>query len=361
MTNQHLVTNLLHDMKSWAVQNADKYLYVPLAKQHTDSTDSDEPLVPELGYFRLWLSEMFLAQSRQWFRDWYPAVHSSVQLRFGNQNTVRFSHVTRTPQDTLAQGVLLNYPLTELMPFKGGVVEIEAGLLALQGTDYLKASIDLLKDFSSLVAAPLGQALGIAEKVSNAIQNLFGATNGQVHLTWHQTLTSAGGGGSHEMKPGYIAVILATENKVNKERLYVKKDRLYYSQRVVDEPTPLQGYDYMLFRIETRKERDDWRLKNIQEPLDQAIEALLTGNSQKASFFKQLALVAASQSPDLTVYDRRRVAQAIKGELEYYESTGLGAIGDNVRDLNSIMATRAIPIENAVALGEITFDELFAK
>lgn len=351
---------MVNILRNWATQNADRYLYVPIPRERTDTAHSSESLEPDQSYFRLWLSEMFLTTSRRWFRDWYPSVQSTVKLNFGGKNGVEFSRVARVSEERLGQGVQLNYRLTELMPFKGGVVEIEAGLIALQGADYLKAVIGMLQDFSTLVAAPLGQALDVAEKVSSSMGNLLSATDGEVHLTLHQTFVSKGGGGGNDLKPGYIAIILATKDQVSKERLCVKNDQLLYSAQPGKQPTSLQGYDYMLFRIESRKERDDWRLKNIEDPLQKATEALLMRDMKGANFFGNLALSAAMVSPDLTINDRRRVVQAIKEELKQIADLGLGAVGGEVQNLNEIMATRAIPVEQAAALGEISLDELFA-
>jgi hypothetical protein len=147
---------------------------------------------------------------------------------------------------------------------------------------------------------------------------------------------------------------------VARDRLSVKEDRLYYSIKPSSQPVPFTGYDYMLFRVEGRNQRDDWRLKNIQEPLDKAIEATLQGESEKAGAYRTVALTAALQSPDLAVYDRRRVAQAIKEELVAIGSEGLGAVGDEIRDLNSIVEARAISMDQAAARGEMSFEELFA-
>jgi hypothetical protein len=353
------LASLWDTIRGLAQRNTDQYLYVPISRAHTEPDYDDQPLKPERSYFRLWLAEMFLTQSRAWFQDWYPAVHSSVRLKFGSQPDVNFSRVVRAPEEALANGVLLNYRLTELMPFNGGVVELEAGLLALQGSNYLKTAIDVLANFSSLVAAPLGQALAVAEKVSSGMQDMLGSTNGKVHLPFHQTFTGTGGGGGSEFKPGYIAVFLATAHQVDKDRLSVKNDRLHYATNSGDDPRPFQGYDYMLFRIEGREERDDWRLQNIQEPLDKAKEALIQDERDKADAFKKMALVTAWQSPDLTTYDRRRVVQAIKDELDAIAREGFAAVPPEERDLHGVMVRRAMPLRKAATLGKLQFEELF--
>jgi hypothetical protein len=252
----------------------------------------------------------------------------------------------------LNRGVLRNYPLTQLVPYNGGVVELEAALVAMQGTSLIDAGIKVLKDFSDLIAPPLTQALGIAQKVASGIENLLGATNGTVHLGMHQAFASQGGGGN-EFRSGYVAVILATATQVTKEELSVKEGQLHYRGN------PLEGYDYLLLRIEGRKERDDWRMKNIEEAISKAAEALIQGEKEKADAYKKIALTAAFTSPDLVVNDRRRVVQAIKEELKMIEQSGQAAVPTESRNLNDIMVARAITIEDAKAMGEMSFEDLF--
>ena len=350
MANNNMAQKLWNGVLSWVNQNANQFLYVPIPKDQTDEDYDDSALEPHKSYFRLWLVEMFLTDRKRWFTNWYPAVHSSVQLRFGDQNNVKLSHVARAPGEALANSVLLNFPVTELVPFSGGVVELEASLLALKGDSTLQSAIGALQSFSGLVSAPLGQMLSVAEVVSSSMQEMINASNGGVHLAVHQAFSAPGQGNS--LVPGYFAVILATADEVNPAQLSVKEGQLFRKDR------RFTGYDYMLYRIEGRAERDDWRLKNIQEPLDRAIEAMIQGETEKGNAFKRVALIAAMQSPDLAIHDRRRVALAIKQELDELGDLGLGAVAGEMRDLNQIFNARAITRNQAEAEGELTFEEL---
>ena len=351
MSSDNLAVKLWNSVQSWVNQNAVHYLYVAIPMNATDETYDPAPLVADASYLRLWLSEMFVTKKRTWFVDWYPAVHTSVQLMFGSR-TVSLTHVAQAPNEILAQGVLLNFPVTELVPFRGGVVTVQAALLGLQGENYLQAAVGTLESFSGLLTAPLGQVLEVATKISSAMQDLLNATNGQVHLALQQAFTSAGAGGN-PLRPGYFAVVLATDTQIDPNQLTVKQGRLRY------QGTPFTGFDYMLFRIEARKERDDWRLANIEMPLQKAIAALLTGNSKDAEAFKTTALIAALEADDLAVHDRRRVALAIKQELSELASLGEGATSAEERSLGDIVATRAMPIEVAISQGKLAMEELF--
>jgi hypothetical protein len=345
---------LWNTIKSWATANATHCVVEPIPLARTDLTGSDAPLVPYKSYMRLWLADMFLAKSRNWFTDEYPAVHTSVQLKFGSE-PVKISHVT-DGSGQIGRGIFQDYALTDLMPFNGGIVEIQSGLIALKGTNYLKGTIGILKDFSGLVGAPLGQTLDIAEKVSTGLQNLFTDSKGEVALAFHKQYVAAGGGGG-ELRPGYIALVAADPKKFKQDKLSVEKSRLLYAADG-NKPEVLEGYDYMLLRVEGRSERDNWRMKNIEEPLNQAIEETLKRNFDKANEYKTAALLVIFQSPDLAVGDRRRVADAIEAELKEIAGGAQQLVGGKPRSLDDIMKARAPKAKAGGNLPPLTYAEI---
>jgi len=346
-------------VRSWFDDAAQKHVYVQIPPERTDNQGEQAPLKPYGSYFRLWLSEMYLSRRTSWGRSWLPAVHSEVHLAFGGQPGVPITRVAQPPTDKLAEGVRVNYQLTDLLPFNGGVVEIETSLLALKESDQLQTALGLLAGFSSLIQPPIGQALAVAEQVTLGARDLFAAGQGGVHLGFHETLTSEGGGGQ-VLRPGYLAVLLAGQDEVATERLSVSGHRLHYQQTPGGPVRAFDGADYLLLRVEGRTERDDWRLPDIQEPLDQAIIALSQGDEVKGNAYRTVALAAAWQSPDLARDDRRRVVMAIKEELDAFGADPRGATGRMTRGLGELVAGRAMPRERAAAEGELTAAEVFA-
>jgi hypothetical protein len=332
-------------------------VYARIPHERTDVAVEQPPLVPYGSYFRVWLSEMFLTDRVAWGRQVFPAVHAEIHLEYGGRSEV----ISRIAQPS-GPGVWSNQELLGLMPYNGGTVEIEAALLGLPGADYLQQAVGVLASFSNLVVPPFGQVLDVAGKVATGIRDLVGGTQGQVHLGFHETLISAGGGGA-VMRPGYLALVLATQQQLDETRLCVAGDRLLHTRRPGERPQALREFDYMLVRIEGRSERDDWRLKGIQEPLSQALAALarIPPDVPGAQAYQNAALATALQSPDLAELDRRRVVDAIKAEISDVQARGLGAVGDEMRDLNAIMAARAISRERSAALGRLTSAEVFGS
>ena len=358
MPDRNPFQQLLGAIGGWFGRKAGRLVYETIPAERTDRPGEQVPLQPYASYFRLWLSEMYLSRRSGWGRSWLPAVHSEVRLTSGNHEGVTVSRVAQPPQDQLAEGVRLNYQLTDLLPFNGGAVEVEASLLALEESDQLKAALGVLAGFSSLVAPPIGQAMAVAERVSLGARDLITAGQGRVHLGFHETLTSDGGGGQ-VLRPGYLVVLRATGDEVDRGRLHVREHQLHHRG---DDGTlrPFDAADYLLLRVEGRGERDDWRLRDIQEPLDQAILALAEGDAARAAAYRTVALAAAWKSLDLAQLDRRRVVQAIKDELAAFAADPRGATGRTARDLGALVAVRAMPRARAAAEGDLTAAEVFA-
>lgn len=326
-------------IRQWAEQNTERYIYERIPNARTDVEIDEMPLVPDESYFRVWLAEMYLARSREWFTEWYPAVQASVNLRFGDEAPTTFSRIVRAPNDALARGVLMNYPLTELLPYRGGILEVEAALMAFRGTggtDYISAALGLLENFGGLISPPLGQALQVAQAVNKGIDDIIAAADGRVHLSLHQAFIS--GEASNALRAGFIAVILATEDQINPEKLSIKENRLML------DGAPLTGYDYMLLQIERRAERDDWQLSYIDDLMDKVANAYAFGREEEAETFQQALKYAVYDSNDFTFQDKIRVLRAIKQRIDMFKQPFTDAqpsLNDLVRRESSFLPRSA--------------------
>ena len=130
----------------WVSRDAQRYLYVPISEDRVlGAAYEPSPLQARRDYFRLWLVEMCLKKDRAWFVSWHPAVHSIVRFQFGrgrrtSQASRASSACPNVDQQNLDRVVQLNYPMTTLLPYNGGTVELTAGLLAMEGTTSSRVS-----------------------------------------------------------------------------------------------------------------------------------------------------------------------------------------------------------------------------
>jgi hypothetical protein len=335
-----MITNLWNRIV--AATKAKKYVWQPI--------DQGPALASDGSYVRIFISEMWLETTWKWFSGWYPAVEASVQLKFGDQPATVITRVAKPPENATKNAVLRNYEILPLTPFNGGTLELQAALLAMQGEKYLSTAIDILEDFSSLVAAPLGQVLAIAEKVSSGLDTIVSATNGDARLPYHDTFVGAGMG-ANELKTGYLALIRAEPHEIVASQLSVKDGALLYNAE------PFRQCDYLLLRIDGSVERDDYRqLSAIKTPYDELIktmEELQAGDAGAVTRAENKVRSAIFRCADLAARDRARVWDALKKEIaDAKQAFGLGAAGIPARSLDDIVATWAVPMAHAAALAD---------
>ncbi len=315
---------LLDTLKEWWAREAPYYVVhdVPAAAVQP-AGDTGAPCQAGTHYFRLWLAEMRLAQDQAWFTTRHPAVHSLVRLRFGDEEVElpRLSGPMTLPgldQAHLGAVVHLDHPLTPLLPYNGGIVELSAGLVALEGTRVLGEFVKAIDAVTQVLAQPpLSSALAAVGPVTRAVQTLFGAGAGRQHLGVH--LSYAGEQLPQALHAGYVAVIRRDASQLSVHDLSVQQGVLRLRG------VPLAGADYMLFRIERVDERDDWdSLASIASPFRDALTALSHGNSQIADAHVRRAMLEAWTSPDLTRADRTRVCNELKRNYQDARNLGLG-------------------------------------
>jgi hypothetical protein len=345
--------------------HSNQYLMLPpdqIRLSQGGQTDSAELKAGE-HYFRLLLVEMFLANDRKWLTDWFPVVHTALSFKFGDQQEL-LTHVAgeaflkQLGQQKPGRIIGLNYPLTPLLPFNGGTVELTSALVGVAGGNDVLAGLQILGSFSQLLLVPqLSAALAVATPLADGVAKFIGATKNQMLLALHQLWGSASGG-ANILRAGYFVAIAADTKMIDPQKLFVVDDGLRYGNKI-ETSTPLTGYDYMLLRLERRDERDDWdSLTSIQKPYERAIEMLEAGNIEQAEAFIRSAKAAAFTSKELTAkVDRRRVIDQMDRAYEDAKSLfGTGARGsfeDSVGGKLSSLMENAIRPDKAAKMGSV--------
>lgn len=337
-------------IKGVAVKDREQLLTVRIPDPHAVTE-----LKAEEAYFGLWLTHSFLKRERVWLEDYYPAAHVSVRLDVAGE-TRTLTRLARPADGVVGPGVWFDYMVTGLVPYNGGSVELEAGLSALERSNLLGAAVDVIDEFSGLVVPPVSEALGVAGKVANGIQKLLEAGNGDVFLGTHQTFVAPGGGGENQLAPGYLAVIGATEAELDRASLSVENGILRVEK---DGGTqPLEGFNYLLFRIEARRERDDWRFPRLERLINRAKESV--GDEAALKRHRDAALAEILVCPDLTRPDRRRIALSVRDEIEEVKELGPGALAEQPRSLTEIVRRHEVSLDDPRAAADFTLDDLIA-
>jgi hypothetical protein len=155
--------------------------------------------------------------------------------------------------------------------------------------------------------------------------------------------------------------VLGPNSDVDPAQLRVIDHQLCVALHDGSTPTGLTGVDYMLFRVEGRAQRDDWRLPDVDAPRRRALAALQQGSFAAAEGLRAVAIAAAYESADLSDPDRRRVVDSIKAEYDQIASGARGATGEALSELEESVRTHGGTLERARALGRLTEAEAFGQ
>ena len=356
-------------------KEAQHFTYLPIEVNHVEGRNlfPDEIKSGE-HYFKLTLADMFLKDDRAWFSAWHPAVYSLIKFRFGDTEE-SVSHVAgpSTIKDVDQHpnaSISMNHTLVSVVPFNGGDIELESGLMAIKDSDDVKQLLKVLTDVSTTLAVPqFSAAIKFAQPLVNGIEELTGSNKNQTVVRLHDTF-SAG----PTLRARYLAAVGAPAGSIPAGELFVKNDKLCRGANIAS-AQPMTGRDYMLLRIDAMSQRDDWEdLTSIKEPFMQAIEMLNAalnepepdkqkGMVEEAQRRLGAAKLAAYRSKDLTkVVGRRQVVGALQQRFtEAKKMFGSGAAAPLEEfSLSSVMAHAMAPDE-ARALGELDEAELYLQ
>jgi hypothetical protein len=304
-------------MGSWVEASAGRCAMTPLPDPEADS----DPFVPYDSYFRIWVTEGYLAKRRHLGTSQLPTVHAAVSLRYAGGPEANFAAIAGPKQASQGAGSQTEFALTELLPYAGGTVEVEAGLIALKGDNVILSGLDLLRDIGGLVTPPVSAVLDVATKVASGVATFVQATQPQIQLGFHRTYASDGGGGANVFAPGYVAVLNTDAGRIQGRSLSAVHGTLCLDGQ------PVTDIDFILLRFEKRHYRDDWRFPNVMDLRRKAINARTAGDGSAYSVFKDSAINTLLTSDDLTPTDQVIASTALSREFEQIES-GHGAVSD---------------------------------
>jgi hypothetical protein len=302
----------------------------------------DQPIRPQRDYLRIILAEMRLKNGTKWFTTRYPAVYALLTLSFGGRDTDIANVVgpTRLPNidsQHLDRSIVLNSHLTNLLPFSGGTVKLEAGLVSLTANDTVKALLQTIGAFAAQLNVPaLSTALNLSGPVVEGVRGLLGASAAELVVRLSDTYSA------FTMRPGYTVAFGIGGDAIDPRQLMVNEGMLRYSNRGGPASEQVLDFDYMMFRIERVETRDDFNeLVSIRGPFERAVSALADageGSIERGRELLRGAIAAALVSPDLTKADQLRVAKALKARFEEI-SAAFGAVPVGPTDLSEIIRT----------------------
>lgn len=315
--------SISQSLKSFLADPSKPHALQPIAGERVfvggaPAGDAGVSLVADRAYLRVRLVGVLLGRSRNWFRDYQPAVHLAARLRFADREA-SLVRVTAPTREAYARGGALsrNSVLLDLVPFRGGALELEIALLRIKGGDQVGEGVAAVAAASAKVAPPLVGALELAGKVREDAEQLF-ARGGEVALGCRYQLGANGGGGG-ALAPGYVAMVRADSGPKDWTLLHVRDEALWWG--ALEAGRPVVGHEHLLIRIEAVAARDDLHhFRELAELRDRALDAYARGNPGEGAAAYRAAVTAIAGHPELIDRDRRAVIQALRDELARYRA-----------------------------------------
>ncbi|WP_315703049.1 MULTISPECIES: hypothetical protein [unclassified Bradyrhizobium] len=319
---------------------------LPIAKANDLTGRSGAVAKADEHYVRLYFSELFLQKDRNWFTSRFPLGYSLICHKYGDQPKVEFTNVAGKNKFDIQQAsqdrsILRNYPMTPLLPFRGGDIEIDCGLVSMQASNLLESFAKTVGDIAGKLNAPQASTVvSIASSIATGVQELLSAGKAETVLYVHDMFTGK------SLTSGYLLLARNPLQTFEGQTLWMTDDGIRVGPSS-DALAPIEPQDFLVIFVECLEDRDDWQsLGAVGKPLDKAIEAKLGGRNDEAKLLLVQAKVAAITSPDLTRRDGKRVVAAIDA---YYKDGA--AIQETIARVTRNALTRSItPSDDRLSL-----------
>ena len=198
-----------------------------------------------------------------------------------------------------------------------------------------------------------------SDPLVNGLQALLNSAYDHLHLGYFDSF-SAG-----QLRDGYIVILRAPQNQIDRSKLSVVDDELHIATR--DGSTqPFTEYDYMLLRTEVFDSRDDWEALNFFTDSWKAVQEAFSTQGPEweklATARYRVVLLHLNQADELTRADRIRIGRVLQDEFENLKQQfSVSAAVANDLPSFSELARRAVPPSAVAPEREPTIEEWLAQ
>jgi hypothetical protein len=236
---------------------------VEIKAENTDIGDRlKDPFERHKQYFLVVVNEMYLAKGRKWFSEFQPTVIITSEFIYdGKKEAVPFvvgPSMMEGKMDVSEGFIFQDTPVAGLHPYRGGDFGISIVLAKYKSENYLNRIVGILEGMASTYMGGFGkivnQYVTIGKIIMKGIDELLDSKD-ITPLAGHRKEFFSDVG--NDFKPGYFALINKSEDHLDQNNFYVKKNMLYYGKSAA-EALPYRENDYVLYSIMPAKKRSDF-------------------------------------------------------------------------------------------------------
>lgn len=301
---------------------AEDWFFAYLEPNQTPSNSPREKVNPDQAYLSLHMKSMRIVNVRKGLNTFYGAIHSFVSLPHRGGQPAEFNVLT-TPMKleeldakNIDRVISLDKRLFGPVPYRGGDMELEAGLFSIKSADLAKPFISLLEDISALSGVSyISQALPFAEPLKKGVNMLTGSEQ--------DTILEIGL--SKEFKEqsietGYFVVMRAPKGQVDAKGLKVDSTDF----RLTDvNGKAIKDFPYIVFELSQDRKRSDWfAIPELQKPFQELRKDVVEGNYTSAEESLKVFRRTVLTCNDLLFADAKKLYAQV--ERETNETLGTG-------------------------------------
>jgi hypothetical protein len=247
---------------------------------HVIGTKAPTPFAVNNDYVVVKLSSMFLKDSRVLWLKLSPLAHGVVTM-WGRTTPrtdtavigpAQFGDLSAAPAD---RSVVLNQRLAGPAVWRGGDLQVAAGLFAVPKDQAASALLDTVGQLAALALPGLKAGVEIAGVVKAGVEGLIGLDGTKPVLGVKDALGDpATAPAGTEAAPCVLAAIATPAAEVSFDRLWVREGRLWEGKSA-DALAVYERKDHLLVTIERGPARQDWRGLPRLVPHEAAFDAVL--------------------------------------------------------------------------------------
>jgi hypothetical protein len=258
------------------------------------------------AYFELRICEQFLRDRREYWNEYNPLTLAFSEFIYGGAR--------RSFPFVVGPGILkgleqlegderVRYRNTRVagpIPYRGDSVAISVGLFRVKTRDWARQALSLLESVAKAFdSSKLTNYLNITEPLMDGIESFLGMKDQmQFRLGQRDEFVDPETHVGNVFSPGYFVTIRGDEQKIEKEKFWIKENQLYIGENA----SHLQSYreqDYILYQISLFDKRNDYTTFDFHRQWEDVQNQIWNGNGTTAIEGYQRLIALIRRSSDL--------------------------------------------------------------
>jgi hypothetical protein len=281
------------------------------------------------AYVSVTLARMMLKHSGVLWKEFYPVVHSFIELSREDANEVIIPFVSSSAMPQLTENggrvIQQNIDLLKSTPYIGGNLNVGVGLFAAQSADYLKNLLDVLGSFSKVVGGTtISGALNVVEPLKDGVESLLGIS-GKINFKLgsingfkpSESSPPISNPDEHRLIDGYYAAINVAEGTYSAHDLSFQDGVLRHPDS--DGTLAEVAEEYLVYRISQSMEMPNWaRIPGLFDARNDVLNAAINEGKESEKYRREVAAfkTAVTRNVDLVRSDRVRIIIGMERDVD---------------------------------------------